>query len=45
MNYEDWLKNRKVIQISKIMPKKLKMYILKMHKGARIWKENQKFSK
>ena len=36
-NHGNWLKNKKVIQSQK-MPKKLKIFSLKIHKGAGIFK-------
>ena len=37
-NHENWLKNKKVIQSNnfKKMPKKLKIFSVKIHKGVRI---------
>ena len=47
-NYDNWLKNKKVIQSQKTLkkcPKKPKMFSLKIHKGAGIFKNPQNLSK
>ena len=44
-NHDNWLKNKKVIQSQNVkkMPKKLKIFNLKIHKGAEIKKETKTF--
>ena len=43
-NHDNWLKNNKVIQSQKL-PKKLKIFSLKIHKGAGIFKKPQNLPK
>ena len=46
-NYDNWLKNKKVIQSKNVkkMPKKLKMSCLNIHKGAGIFENSQNLCK